>query len=105
MAHLTDPRYAPALRKLTPPPEYALVWRATLAAAGLYAQLGATVPTRAFHLAYSPGFRNGHVAPEPPPYPNRFRTAGAALTEPILLAADAKSRVRSTRNRRAAGCW
>jgi predicted unusual protein kinase regulating ubiquinone biosynthesis (AarF/ABC1/UbiB family) len=104
MAHLTDPRYAPALRKLTPPPEYALVWRATLAAAGLYAQLGATVPTRAFHLAYSPGFRDGHMAPEPPPYPNRFCTAGAALTEPILLAADAKFRVRSTRNRRAAGC-
>ncbi len=43
MAHLTDPRYAPALRRLTPPPEYALVWRSTLAAAGLYAQLGATV--------------------------------------------------------------
>jgi len=60
MAHLTDRRFAPALRKLAPPPEYALVWRATLAAAGLYAQLGATVPTRAFHLAYSPGFRDGH---------------------------------------------
>jgi predicted unusual protein kinase regulating ubiquinone biosynthesis (AarF/ABC1/UbiB family) len=61
MTHLTDPRYGPALRKLTPPPEYALVWRATLAAAGLYAQLGATVPTRALHLAYSPGFRFGQT--------------------------------------------
>ncbi len=58
MAHLTEPRFAPALRNLTPPREYALVWRATLSAAGLYAQLGATVPTRGFHLAYSPGFRD-----------------------------------------------
>ena len=58
MAHFTEPRFAPALRNLTPPREYALVWRATLAAAGLYAQLGATVPTRGFHLAYSPGFRD-----------------------------------------------
>jgi predicted unusual protein kinase regulating ubiquinone biosynthesis (AarF/ABC1/UbiB family) len=57
MAHLTEPRFAPALRNLTPPLEYALVWRATLSAAGLFAQLGATVPTRGFHLAYSPGFR------------------------------------------------
>ena len=61
MAHLTEPRFAGALRDLTPPPEYALVWRATLAAAGLFAQLGATVPTRGFHLAYSPGFR-GDIA-------------------------------------------
>ena len=58
MAHFTEPRFAPALRNLTPPREYALVWRATLSAAGLYAQLGATVPTRGFHLAYSPGFRD-----------------------------------------------
>ena len=57
MAHFAEPRFAPALRNLTPPPEYALVWRATLSAAGLFAQLGATVPTRGFHLAYSPGFR------------------------------------------------
>jgi predicted unusual protein kinase regulating ubiquinone biosynthesis (AarF/ABC1/UbiB family) len=58
MAHLTEPRFATALRNLTPPAEYALVWRATLSAAGLFAQLGATVPTRGFHLAYSPGFRD-----------------------------------------------
>jgi predicted unusual protein kinase regulating ubiquinone biosynthesis (AarF/ABC1/UbiB family) len=58
MAHFNEPRFAPALRSLTPPPEYALVWRATLASAGLFAQLGATVPTRGFHLAYSPGFRD-----------------------------------------------
>ena len=57
MAHLTEPRFAPALRNLTPPPQYALIWRATLSAAALFAQLGATVPTRGFHLAYSPGFR------------------------------------------------
>ena len=65
MAHLTQPRFAPALRNLTPPPEYALVWRATLAAAALFAQLGATVPTRGFHLAYSPGFR-GSIPPARP---------------------------------------
>jgi predicted unusual protein kinase regulating ubiquinone biosynthesis (AarF/ABC1/UbiB family) len=65
MAHLTAPRFAPALRSLTPPPEYALVWRATLSAAGLFAQLGATVPTRGFHLAYSPGFR-GSIPPAQP---------------------------------------
>jgi len=59
MAHLTQPRFAPALRNLSPPREYALVWRATLSAAGLFAQLGATAPTRGFHLAYSPGFREG----------------------------------------------
>jgi predicted unusual protein kinase regulating ubiquinone biosynthesis (AarF/ABC1/UbiB family) len=64
MAHFTEPRFAPALRNLTPPPEYALVWRATLSAAGLFAQLGATVPTRGFHLAYSPGFRGG-ISPAP----------------------------------------
>ena len=58
MAHLTQPRFAPALRTLTPPPQYALLWRATLSAAGLFAQLGATVPTRGFHPAYSPGFRD-----------------------------------------------
>jgi predicted unusual protein kinase regulating ubiquinone biosynthesis (AarF/ABC1/UbiB family) len=65
MAHLTAPRFAPALRHLTPPPQYALLWRATLSAAGLYAQLGATVPTRGFHLAYSPGFRGS--LPQTPP--------------------------------------
>src|SRR5579864_2466262 len=58
MAHFTEPRFGPALRHLTPPPQYALLWRATLSAAGLFAQLGATVPTRGFHLAYSPGFRD-----------------------------------------------
>ena len=58
MAHLAEPRFAPALRNLTPPPQYALLWRATLSAAGLFAQLGATVPTRGFYLAYSPGFRD-----------------------------------------------
>jgi predicted unusual protein kinase regulating ubiquinone biosynthesis (AarF/ABC1/UbiB family) len=59
MAQFTEPRFAPALRNLSPPLEYALVWRATISAAGLFAQLGATVPTRQFHLAYSPGFREG----------------------------------------------
>jgi predicted unusual protein kinase regulating ubiquinone biosynthesis (AarF/ABC1/UbiB family) len=77
MAHFTDPRFAPALRNLTPPPEYALVWRATLAAAGLFAQLGATVPTRGFHLAYSPGFR-GDI---PPPGPGRLARRSATPAE------------------------
>jgi hypothetical protein len=61
MAHFAEPRFAPALRHLTPPREYALVWRATLSAAGLFAQLVATVPTRGFHLAYSPGFRDATI--------------------------------------------
>jgi predicted unusual protein kinase regulating ubiquinone biosynthesis (AarF/ABC1/UbiB family) len=65
MAHFTEPRFAPALRNLTLPREYALVWRATLSAAGLFAQLGATVPTRGFHLAYSPGFRDGTLGAQP----------------------------------------
>jgi predicted unusual protein kinase regulating ubiquinone biosynthesis (AarF/ABC1/UbiB family) len=74
MAQFTAPRFAPVVRAMVPPPEYALVWRATLSATGLLAQLGATVPTRGFHLAYSPGFRGG-MAPGP---------AGAAL--PVSLA-------------------
>jgi len=70
MTHFTEPRFAAALRKLTPPREYALVWRATLSAAGLFSQLGATVPTRGFHLAYSPGFRDGILGGHPRPIPN-----------------------------------
>ena len=65
MAHFNQPRFAATVRNLTPPPEYALVWRATLAGAGLFAQLGATVPTRAFHLAYSPGFREEILSGQP----------------------------------------
>ena len=79
MAHLTEPRFGPALRNLTPPPEYALVWRATLSAAGLFAQIGATVPTRGFHLAYSPGFR-GAICPGP----------AAAKAPPVLRSAPAE---------------
>jgi predicted unusual protein kinase regulating ubiquinone biosynthesis (AarF/ABC1/UbiB family) len=84
MAHLTDPRFATALRDLTPPPEYALVWRATLSAAGLFAQLGATVPTRGLHLVYSPGFRGSLPspamahAPAAPPH----QLHGARLPDP-----------------------
>ncbi len=81
MAHLTEPRFAPALRKLTPPPEYALVWRATLSATGLFAQLGATVPTRGFHLAYSPGFRGGTTTgPAEPARRGRPAETGPAET-------------------------
>ena len=75
MAHLTQPRFASVLRTLTPPPEYALVWRATLSAAGLFAQLGATVPTRGFHLAYSPGFRGSIPPAQPQPTGGTLRRA------------------------------
>jgi hypothetical protein len=51
--------WAAALGYQLEPPPAGFVWRATLSAAGLFAQLGATVPTRGFHLAYSPGFRGG----------------------------------------------
>jgi hypothetical protein len=86
MAHLTAPRFAPAVRQLTPPREYALLWKATLSAAGLFAQLGATVPTRGFHLAYNPGFRSSIPpapaatgAPAAPPHqPNGARPAARA---------------------------
>ena len=67
MTHLTAPRFAPAVRRFDSAPEYALVWRATLSAAGLFAQLGATVPTRGFHLAYSPGFRSTVPGDRPGP--------------------------------------
>jgi hypothetical protein len=35
-----------------------LVWRGVLSVGGLHARLGATVPSRGFELAYSPGFRH-----------------------------------------------
>ena len=57
MTHLTQPRFAGIRRELTTPLEYALTWRGVLSVGGLYAQLGATVPSRGFELAYSPGFR------------------------------------------------
>jgi predicted unusual protein kinase regulating ubiquinone biosynthesis (AarF/ABC1/UbiB family) len=87
MAHLTEPRFAPALRHLTPPPEYALVWRATLSAAGLFAQLGATVPTRGFHLSYSPGFRGSifgapAAARAPASPPGQTKAAGSRTRMP-----------------------
>ena len=88
MAHLTDPRFAAALRNLTPPPEYALVWRATLSAAGLFAQLGATVPTRGLHLAYSPGFRGSLPSPARanPPAPPLHQLYGARPPAPAWAA-------------------
>ena len=75
MTHLTQPRFATALRDLTPPPQYAMLWRATLSATGLYAQLGATVPTRGFHLAYSPGFRGSIPPAQPQPTDVTLRRA------------------------------
>lgn len=61
IAHLTEPRFAAIGKELTAPREYALFWRAVLSVAGLYARLGATVPSRRFELAYSPGFRHATV--------------------------------------------
>jgi predicted unusual protein kinase regulating ubiquinone biosynthesis (AarF/ABC1/UbiB family) len=58
ITHLTQPRFAGIRREMTTPLEYALVWRGVLSVGGLYAQLGATVPSRGFELAYSPGFRH-----------------------------------------------
>jgi predicted unusual protein kinase regulating ubiquinone biosynthesis (AarF/ABC1/UbiB family) len=58
MTHLAHPRFAATRRRLTAPLEYALLWRGVLSIGGLYAQLGATVPSRGFELAYSPGFRH-----------------------------------------------
>jgi predicted unusual protein kinase regulating ubiquinone biosynthesis (AarF/ABC1/UbiB family) len=58
MTHLTQPRFAGIRREMTTPGEYALIWRGVLSVGGLYAQLGATVPSRGFELAYSPGFRH-----------------------------------------------
>jgi predicted unusual protein kinase regulating ubiquinone biosynthesis (AarF/ABC1/UbiB family) len=63
MTHLADPRFAGIRRDMTTPLEYALVWRGVLSVGGLYAQLGANVPSRAFELAYSPGFRSASAAP------------------------------------------
>jgi predicted unusual protein kinase regulating ubiquinone biosynthesis (AarF/ABC1/UbiB family) len=62
MTHLTQSRFVTIRRDLTTPLEYALLWRGVLSVGGLYARLGATVPSRAFELAYSPGFR--HAATE-----------------------------------------
>jgi hypothetical protein len=63
MTHLTQPRFARIRREMTAPLEYTLIWRGVLSVAGLYAQLGATVPARGFELAYSPGFRHSNAGP------------------------------------------
>ena len=60
---------------MTSPLEYALVWRGVLSVGGLYARLGATVPSRAFELAYSPGFRNATSASSAPNRSHRPRRA------------------------------
>ena len=92
VARSHGPPHRPAFRRGAAEPdaapEYALVWRATLSAAGLFAQLGATVPTRGLHLAYSPGFRGSLPsparanAPGPPPH----RLYGARLPAPAWAA-------------------
>jgi predicted unusual protein kinase regulating ubiquinone biosynthesis (AarF/ABC1/UbiB family) len=66
MTHLTQSRFASVRRELTAPRGYALIWRGVLSVAGLYARLGATVPSRAFQLAYSPGFRHATLSAEQP---------------------------------------
>jgi predicted unusual protein kinase regulating ubiquinone biosynthesis (AarF/ABC1/UbiB family) len=62
MTHLTHSRFAATRRELATPPDYALLWRAVLSLSGLYSQLNATVPSRAFELAYSPGFRHATIS-------------------------------------------
>jgi predicted unusual protein kinase regulating ubiquinone biosynthesis (AarF/ABC1/UbiB family) len=71
MAHLTQSRFAAVRRELTTPLEYALIWRGVLSAGGLYAQLGATVPSRAFEMAYSPGFRHAALSADRHEEPRR----------------------------------
>jgi predicted unusual protein kinase regulating ubiquinone biosynthesis (AarF/ABC1/UbiB family) len=71
MTHLAQPRFAAVRRELTAPRDYALIWRGVLSVAGLYARLGATVPSRAFELAYSPGFRHATLATAEPEGPRR----------------------------------
>jgi predicted unusual protein kinase regulating ubiquinone biosynthesis (AarF/ABC1/UbiB family) len=62
MTHLTHSRFAATRRALTTPPDSALLWRALITLGGLYSQLNATVPSRAFELAYSPGFRHATIS-------------------------------------------
>jgi predicted unusual protein kinase regulating ubiquinone biosynthesis (AarF/ABC1/UbiB family) len=69
MPHLAQSRFAAVRRELTAHGEYALVWRGVLSVAGLYARLGATVPSRAFELAYSPGFRHSTLSAARPERP------------------------------------
>ena len=75
--HLAESRFAPVRREFTAPREYALVWRGALSLAGLFARLGATVPSRGFELAYSPGFRCAVLSTgqprNPPPAARRNR--------------------------------
>jgi predicted unusual protein kinase regulating ubiquinone biosynthesis (AarF/ABC1/UbiB family) len=65
MTHFTQPRFASIRHEMTTPPEYALTWRGVFSIGGLYAQLGATVPSRGFELAYSPGFRHATEPGQP----------------------------------------
>jgi predicted unusual protein kinase regulating ubiquinone biosynthesis (AarF/ABC1/UbiB family) len=60
-SHFTQSHFASVRRQFAAPREYALVWRGALSLAGLLAQLGATVPSRGFELAYSPGFRRAEL--------------------------------------------
>jgi predicted unusual protein kinase regulating ubiquinone biosynthesis (AarF/ABC1/UbiB family) len=61
MAHLTQSRFAKIRAEMASPVEYALIWRGVLSVSGLYARLGATVPSRGYELAYSPGFRHATI--------------------------------------------
>jgi hypothetical protein len=66
MTHLTQSRFAAIRRELTTPLGYAIMWRGVLSLGGLYSQINATVPSRAFELAYSPD----SVTPQSPPATN-----------------------------------
>ena len=80
MAHLTEPRFAPALRNLTPPPQYALVWRATLSAAG-------AVRAARRHRAH-PRVPPGLLARIPRQHPPGPAPAGRRHTPPRQLITD-----------------
>jgi predicted unusual protein kinase regulating ubiquinone biosynthesis (AarF/ABC1/UbiB family) len=62
MGNLAQSRFAAVRRELSTPQEYPLIWRGVLSVIGLYARLGATIPSRGFELAYSPGFRHAILA-------------------------------------------
>jgi predicted unusual protein kinase regulating ubiquinone biosynthesis (AarF/ABC1/UbiB family) len=61
ISHFARSHFVSVRREFAAPREYALVWRGALSLAGLFARLGATVPSRGFELAYSPGFRRAEL--------------------------------------------
>ena len=75
MTHLADPRFAGIRRNMTSLTRIRPRLAGSCSVAGLYARLGATVPSRALELAYSPGFRNATSASSAPNRSHRPRRA------------------------------